>query len=229
MALFEGYLYYVIFVDDHSRFTWFYPLKAKSEFYVVLANFLTIVQTQFSCKVKTFQSDGSTEFLSHRVHTILTENGSHYPISCPYTPQQNGQVERKHRHFTETGLSMIFIAKALASLWVDAFLSVTYIINHLPSKILAHKSPFELLFGTNPNYDVLRTFSCRVYPYLRDYSSHKLAPRNISCIFIGYNAQYKGYRCLDPLPTIFIQLGMLDSMNKYFPTPVPCYLQILHH
>lgn len=41
-------------------------------------------------------------------------------------------------------------------------------------------------------------FGCQVYPYLRDYSAHKLAPRSISCIFIGYNAQYKVYKCLDP-------------------------------
>ncbi|GJY30675.1 retrovirus-related pol polyprotein from transposon TNT 1-94 [Tanacetum coccineum] len=29
----DGYLYYIIFVDDYSRFTWFYPLKTKSGFH----------------------------------------------------------------------------------------------------------------------------------------------------------------------------------------------------
>ena len=35
----DGYGYYAIFVDDFSTFTWFYPLKAKSEFYNVLPIF----------------------------------------------------------------------------------------------------------------------------------------------------------------------------------------------
>lgn len=65
----DGYRYYAIFVDDFSRFTWFYPLKAKSDYFVVLNSYLNFVQTQFSCKVKTFQSDGGTEFLNHRVST----------------------------------------------------------------------------------------------------------------------------------------------------------------
>lgn len=94
----DGYLYYVIFVDDHSRFTWFYPLTHKSDFAQTLENFLTFVQTQFSCKVKTFQSDGGTEFLNHQVQHTFLANGIHHQVSCPYTPQQNGRFERKHRH-----------------------------------------------------------------------------------------------------------------------------------
>ncbi|GJT58611.1 retrovirus-related pol polyprotein from transposon RE1, partial [Tanacetum coccineum] len=32
----------------------------------------------------------------------------------------------------------------------------------------------------------------------RKVRAHKLAPRSIPCVFIGYNPQYKGYKCLDP-------------------------------
>ena len=37
-----GFKYYVIFVDDHSRFTWFYPLKLKSDFLKPLFNFRSL-------------------------------------------------------------------------------------------------------------------------------------------------------------------------------------------
>ncbi|GJW57946.1 retrovirus-related pol polyprotein from transposon RE1 [Tanacetum coccineum] len=119
-------------------------------------------------------------------------------ITCPYTPQQNGRAERKHRHLVETGLAMLFHAHVPASYWVDAFSSATYIINRLPTKLLGNHSPFELLYSRLPNYTNFRAFGCLVYPYLRDYSAHKLAPRSIPCVFIGYNPQYKGYKCLDP-------------------------------
>lgn len=59
-------------------------------------------------------------------------------------------------------------------------------------------SPFELLFSSSLNYDLFRVFVRHVFPYLRDYSPHKLAPRSTPCIFIGYSTNYKGYRCLDP-------------------------------
>ncbi|KAK9067609.1 hypothetical protein SSX86_011720 [Deinandra increscens subsp. villosa] len=193
----DGYLYYVIFVDDHSRFTWFYPLKTKTGFYSVLTAFIKLVQTQCSRKIKIFQSDGGTEFVNHTVRKILEDNGTLHRLSCPYTPQQNGRAERKHRHIVETGLAMLFNAHMPAKYWVDAFTSATFIINRLPSKILNHKAPFELMFSQTPQYGNFRTYGCQVFPYLRDYSLHKLAPRSISCVFIGYSSQHKGYRCLD--------------------------------
>ncbi|KAJ9550336.1 hypothetical protein OSB04_014381 [Centaurea solstitialis] len=51
----DSYRYYVSFVDDYSRFTWFYPLKTKSGFAAVLDVFLKFVQTQFNTKVKVFK------------------------------------------------------------------------------------------------------------------------------------------------------------------------------
>ncbi|KAK1424394.1 hypothetical protein QVD17_19723 [Tagetes erecta] len=194
----ENYRYYVVFVDDYSRFSWFYPLKSKTDFYSVLPMFIQLVQTQFSRKIKVFQSDGGTEFVNHIVRKIFEDNGTFHRLSCPYTPQQNGRVERKHRHIVETGLAMLFNAHVPVSYWVDAFSSAVYIINRLPSKMLSNKSPFELLFSQVPIYANFRTYGCLVYPYLRDYSSHKLAPRSLPCIFIGYSSQHKGYRCLDP-------------------------------
>ena len=118
--------------------------------------------------------------------------------SCPYTPQQNGRAERKHRHIVETSLAMLFNAHVPAQYWVDAFTSATYIINRVPSPLLDNKSPFELLFGQEPNYSNFRVYGCQVFPYLRDYAKHKLEPRSLPCIFIGYSSSHKGFRCLDP-------------------------------
>lgn len=194
----DGFRYYVIFIDDFSRFTWFYPLKTKTGFYAVLSAFIKLVQNQCSRKIKTFQSDGGTEFVNQAVRTIFEENGTFHRYSCPYTPQQNGRAERKHHHIVETGLAMLFNAHVPAQYWVDAFTSATYIVNRVPSPLLNNKSPFELLFGQVPNYSNFRVYGCQVFPYLRDYAKHKLEPRSLPCIFIGYSSYHKGFRCLDP-------------------------------
>lgn len=108
------------------------------------------------------------------------------------------EQKKKHHYLTETGLAMLFGANAPANRWVDAFLSATYVINRIPTKLLQNKSPCEILFNTVPNYENFKAFGCHVFIYLRPYAGHKLAPRGIECIFIGYCNQYKGYKCLDP-------------------------------
>jgi hypothetical protein len=35
------------------------------------------------------------------------------------------------------------------------------------------------------------------YPNLSTTASHKLSPRSIVCVFLGYPASHRGYRCLD--------------------------------
>lgn len=50
----DRYCYYVVFVDDFSWFSWFYPLKAKSNFYVVLQAFVNLVKLNFHVKSRFF-------------------------------------------------------------------------------------------------------------------------------------------------------------------------------
>lgn len=168
-------------------------MHSKSDFYEIFIKFHKFVCNQFSTTLKVLQSDGGTEFVNRRVLEFLQTHGIHHRISCPYTPQQNGQAERKHRHIVETGLSMMFHASIPTRFWFDAFATAVYLINGLRSSVLNNASPFSLLYGVSPNYAIFRPFGCRVYPYLRDYSTHKLAPRSRPCIFFGYSSIHKGF------------------------------------
>ncbi|KAM0033618.1 putative RNA-directed DNA polymerase [Helianthus debilis subsp. tardiflorus] len=153
---------------------------------------------------------------------------------------------------TETGLAMMFNSHAPANLWVDAFTSATYIINRLPTPILENKSPFEVLFTQPPSYAHFRIFRCRFFPYLRDYTKHKLLPRSAPCIFIGYSPKHKGYRCLEPTTSrIYITRHakfdeenfpfsgivtktdeaslLLSNFDDNIPTPTPIIEHSKHH
>ena len=99
---------------------------------------------------------------------------------------------------TETGLALFFHSHIPIHFWVEAFSTAAYIINHLPTLFLGGKSPFQLLYGSSPNYEIFHPFGCRVYPCLCDYMTNKFSPRGIPCIFMGYHSSYKGFRCLDP-------------------------------
>lgn len=213
----QGFKYYVIFVDDFSKFTWFYPLKLKSDFYTVFLRFQTLVETQFQTAIKQFQSDGGGEFISNQFLRHLASRGIKHLLSCPHTPQQNGVSERKHRYITELGLAMLYHSKAPQYLWVEALFTATFLGNLLPSSVLPDKkSPFEQLFGQAPVYTSLRVFGCKCFPYLRPYMTNKLDPKTLPCVFLGYNDKYKGYRCLHP-PTgkVYISRHVLFDEQSF--------------
>ncbi|KAL6324735.1 hypothetical protein AAG906_017075 [Vitis piasezkii] len=195
----SGCKYYVIFIDDFSRFSWLYPLQNKSDVYACFVKFKTLVENQFSCKIKQLQSDGGGEYMSNQFQLFLSSNGIQHRRTCPHTPQQNGVAERKHRHVVEMGLSLLAQSLLPTKFWVDAFLTSIFLINRLPTSTLDNQTPYLKLFGKHPDYTSLRTFGCACFPLLRPYATHKLMFRSKRCIFLGYSSHQNGYRCLDPV------------------------------
>jgi histone deacetylase 1/2 len=100
-----GFKYYVSFIDDFSKFTWIYLLHAKSDVESIFYKFQKRVELLLDRKIKCVQSDWGGEY--RRLHKFFENNGIAHHISCPHTHQQNGSVERKHRHIVETGLSLL--------------------------------------------------------------------------------------------------------------------------
>jgi histone deacetylase 1/2 len=52
MLSFDGFRYFVIFVDAHTKFIWFYPIAVKSDVLNVFQQFQVLVECQFSRKIK---------------------------------------------------------------------------------------------------------------------------------------------------------------------------------
>ncbi|PIN03852.1 Leucine-rich repeat protein [Handroanthus impetiginosus] len=56
-----GHKYFLTLVDDHSRFTWVFLLKAKSDVAFVIPRFYNMVLTQYNAKIKAFRVDNAKE------------------------------------------------------------------------------------------------------------------------------------------------------------------------
>jgi hypothetical protein len=192
-----GFKYYVSFVDDFSKFTWIYFLHAKSEVESVFYKFQKRVELLLDKKIKCVQSDWGGEY--RRLHKYFNNTGIAHQVSCPHTHQQNGSIERKHRHIVETGLSLLAQAAMPVTFWDEAFSTATFLINRLPTRVIDNATPLERLLGTKakPNYDMLKAFGCACFPHLRPYNAKKLTFRSKECVFIGYSEHHKGYKCLD--------------------------------
>ena len=62
VASIGGSRYFVIFIDDYSRYSWIFPMKSRSEILPIYSNFAKMVETQFSKRIKTFRSDNAFEY-----------------------------------------------------------------------------------------------------------------------------------------------------------------------
>jgi transposase InsO family protein len=192
---FGRYQYYVSFIDDHSKFTWIYLLKHKSDVFQRFREFQSLVERQFDRKILAVQSDWGGEYES--LNSFFRQLGISHHVSCPHTHQQNGSAERKHRHIVEVGLSLLAQASMPLKYWDQAFLAATYLINRLPSRVINNSTPLERLLNQETDYSSLRTFGCACWPNLRPYNQHKLAFRSKQCAFLGYSNMHKGFKCLD--------------------------------
>lgn len=207
----NGFRYYVSFVDAFSRYTWIFFLKHKSEVFQIFQQFKTNVELQCNHKIKALQTDWGGEYRS-LVH-FFKKFGIDHRVSCPHTSQQNGVVERKHRHIVDTGLSLLAQAHMPLAYWDDAFSTSVYLINRLPSTVLHGQTPLHYL----PLLLITLFFVfCLCFPYLRVYNSHKLAFRSKACTFIGYSTKHKGYKCLSSDGRIFISRHRFDESSFPF-------------
>ncbi|KAL0400307.1 UNVERIFIED_CONTAM: Retrovirus-related Pol polyprotein from transposon RE1 [Sesamum radiatum] len=193
----SGGHYVLTIVDDYSRVTWTYLMHHKSQTTSILSSFLIKIPTQFDAKVRTLRTDNGSEFLSTSCQTLIQNHGIEHQRSCIYTPQQNGIVERKHRHLLQIARALMFESGLPRQFWGDSILTATHIINKLPSPKLAWKSPFELLYNTAPSYDRLRTFGCLCFASNVNPHKSKFDPKAFRCVFIGYAHGQKGYKVFD--------------------------------
>jgi hypothetical protein len=194
-----GSRYFVIFVDDFSRYTWIYFMKNRSEVLTIYRDFAKMIQTQYSKAIKVFRSNNAREYRKTDFFTILKHYGIIFHISCVGTSQQNGQAERKIHHILDTVRAFTNAASTPVSFWGETTLTAVYTINQCPSPVVQNTTPYERLFDTAPNYSLLKVFGCVCFVLLHPHKRTKLQPRSQLCYFLGYGLEKKGCRCYDPV------------------------------
>jgi hypothetical protein len=192
----SGYKYYLVILDDFSHFLWTFPLRLKSETFTTLKHFFAWVSTQFRRPVRALQCDNGREFDNHASYSFFLTHGIQLNLSCPYTSAQNGRAKRMIRTTTHVIHCLLFQVSIPASYWAEALHTATH-LNRLPSKAVSHPTPHFALYSIAPSYDHLRVFGCACYPNTSATTPHKLSPRSIRYLFLGYSPDHKGYRCLD--------------------------------
>jgi len=185
-----AYRYFLTIVDDHSRFTWLYPICNKSETRKNLTNFVAYVKNQFGKTIKVVRSDNGLEF---NMVDYFDATGIVHQTSCVETPEQNGIVERKHQHLMNVTCALLFKSKVPAQFWYHAVSHAAYLINRIPTPFLKNASPFEKLYDKEPDLRNVRVFGCLCYSSTLIANCNKLDHRATVGIFLGFKPNTKGY------------------------------------
>ena len=139
--------YFLIIIDDFSRYTWTILLKSKAEVQSKVEHFINFAETQFEIKVKSIRSNNGPGFF---LKSFLASKDILHQTSCVETPQQNGRVEHKHQHILNVARALMFQSHLPTHFWSYIIKHVVYLINRVPSPIIGNKTLFELLFKQNP-------------------------------------------------------------------------------
>ena len=82
--------------------------------------FVRRAQKEFGLPIKKMRSDNGTEFKNTQVEEFLDEEGIKHEFSTPYTPQQNGVVERKNHTLIDMARTMLDEYKTPDLFWCEA-------------------------------------------------------------------------------------------------------------
>jgi hypothetical protein len=104
---FSGCNYFLTFIYDFSRRTWVYFLKLKSEVFDKFLAYKALVEKKFGHQIQRLRTDNGEEYVNNNFTCYYTTQGIQMQHIGPYTPQQNGVVERKNRTLKEMANCMI--------------------------------------------------------------------------------------------------------------------------
>ena len=91
-----GFIYFITFIDDYSRYGYLYLMRYKSEAFEKFKEFRNEVEKQLGRSIKSLRSDRGGEYLSQAFLDYLRDNGILSQWTPPYTPQHNGVAKRRN-------------------------------------------------------------------------------------------------------------------------------------
>jgi transposase InsO family protein len=193
-----GRRHFLLLVDDHSRYMWVRLLSTKDEATAAIKDWQALVEKETGRVVRVLRTDNGGEFTSVEFGEWCAGRRVRRHFSAPYSPQQNGVVERRNQTVVAMARSLLKGRQVPAEFWGEAVVTAVYLLNRAPTKSLAGRTPYEAWHGVKPSVAHLRTFECIVHvktvkPHLR-----KLEDRSTKMVLLGYEQGTKAYRVYDP-------------------------------
>ena len=115
---YRGYTHSLHVVDYASSYRKVFLMRAKSEWFPLLTEFITRCERQYDVLVKVTRSD--SELNTNKIRSWCAKSGIRQQLTEPDESSSNGKVERRHRTLFDGMRAMMFdAAKAPRFLWSE--------------------------------------------------------------------------------------------------------------
>ena len=141
-----GAKFFLLFKDEATVYRTVYFLKNKSDTFEFLKKFAVLLKNQFGRDIKIMHADNGTEYTNVNVATSLESRGIELVTSAPYTPEQNGRVEREIRTIVESARDMLLSRGLPTRLWAKAVNTSVYVLNRTLFAQSDSVTPLELWY-----------------------------------------------------------------------------------
>ncbi|CAI7810343.1 unnamed protein product [Closterium sp. NIES-54] len=214
--------YFLLVVDDYSRFTTVFPLRNKGKVTEVLIDWIRAARLRLresfgsDFPVLRLHSDRGGEFSSVLLGAFCRAQGIRQTFTLPASPQQNGIAERRIGMVMDVARTSMIHAAVPHFLWPFAVKYAAHQLNLQPRVSLPETSPTLLWTGKVGDASAFRVWGSRAF--VRDLSADKLSPRATPCVFLGFPPDAPGWQFYHPTSR-----RVLSSQDVTFDESVPYY------
>ncbi|CAI7908326.1 unnamed protein product [Closterium sp. NIES-54] len=214
--------YFLLVVDDYTRYTTVFPLHSKDQVVDVLIPWIRTVRLQLRERFShdlpglRLHSDRGGEFSSNLSRDFCRGEGILHSFTLPDSPQQNGIAERRIGLVMEVARTSMIHAAAPHFLWPSTVRYAAHPLNLWPHVSLLETSPTLRWTGEVGEASVFRVWGSRAF--VRDTSADKLSTRAFPCVFVGFVLDAPGWQFYHPTSRC-----VLPSQDVMFDVSVPFY------
>ncbi|CAI7887805.1 unnamed protein product [Closterium sp. NIES-54] len=214
--------YFLLVVDDYSRYTTVFPLRSKGAVTEVLIDWIRAARLQLresfgsDFHVLRLHSDRGGEFSSARLGAFCRAQGIRQTFTLPASQQQNGIAERRIGMVMDVARTSMIHAAAPHFLWPFAVQYAAQQLNLQPRVSLPETSPTLQWTGKVGDASAFQVWGSRAF--VRDLSADKLSPRAVPCVFLGFPPNAPGWQIYHPTSR-----RVLSSQDVTFDESVPYY------
>ncbi|CAI7918358.1 unnamed protein product, partial [Closterium sp. NIES-53] len=194
--------YFLLVVDDYTRYTTVFPLHSKGQVVDVLIPWICTVRLQLRGRfsqdlpVLRLHSGRGGEFSSNLLRDFYHGEGILMSFTLPDSPQQNGIAERHIGLVMEVARTSMIHAAAPHFLWPFAVRYAAHQLNLWPRVSLPETSPTLRWTGEVVDASMFRVWGSRAF--VCNTSADKLSPCAIRCVFLGFVFDAPGWQFYHP-------------------------------
>ncbi|CAI7930395.1 unnamed protein product [Closterium sp. NIES-54] len=214
--------YFLLVVDDYSRYTTVFPLRTKGEVPEVLNDWICGTRRQLceifglDLPVLRRHSDRGGEFSSDLLRAFCHAEGIRQMFTLPASPQRNGIAERRIGMVMDVARTSMIHAAAPHFLWPFVVQYAAHQINLQPRVSLQETTRTLRWTGKVGDVSAFRVWGSQAF--VRDTSTDKLSSRAVPCVFLGIPPDAPGWQFYHPTSRCVMssQDVMFDEYVSYY-------------